>query len=106
MPEATIKISGPIFRNSDGTISHAIQGLPSPTTCSNDELSYKFSPIDDFDSFLRNGTNKVTEHYHPEIQEIQLERISALKPGQTVCPLKKEEELHQGSKDYMPMSHV
>jgi DNA (cytosine-5)-methyltransferase 1 len=30
MPEATIKISGQIFRNSDVTISHAIQGLPSP----------------------------------------------------------------------------
>jgi DNA (cytosine-5)-methyltransferase 1 len=87
MPEATIKISGQIFRNSDVTISHAIQGLPSPTNCSKDELSYKFSPIDDFDSFLRNGTNKVTEHYHPEIQEIQLERISALKPGQTMKDL-------------------
>ncbi len=87
MPEATIKISGQIFRNSDVTISHAIRGLPTPTASKKDGLSYKSSPIDDFDSFLRNGSNKVTEHYYPEINGIQLKRISALKPGQTMKDL-------------------
>lgn len=87
MPEATIKISGKIFRNSDVTISHAIRGLPAPTKSNKDELNYKSAPIDDFDAFLRNGSNKVTEHFSPLINGIQLERISALKPGQTMKDL-------------------
>ncbi len=87
MPEAKIKISGQIFRNSDITILHAIRGLPAPTNSNKDKLVYESSPIDAFDAFLRNGSDKVTEHYYPEINGIQLERISALKPGQTMKDL-------------------
>ncbi len=87
MPKPTLMISGQIFRNSDATISHAIGGLPIPTNSKSDELSYKSSPIDEFDTLLRNGSNKVTEHYYPEINGIQSERICALKPGQSMRDL-------------------
>ena len=87
MPDATIKISGQIFRNSDVTVYRAIKDLPEPTNSSKDELIYNSTPVDDFDAFLRNGTKKITDHYYPEINGIQLERISALMPGQTMKDL-------------------
>jgi len=82
MPEPTLKISGKIFRKTDITIAHAIQGLPSATKAK--ELHYFSKPIDDFDELLRDSCTKVTEHYSPEITAIQLNRISTLKPGQTM----------------------
>jgi DNA (cytosine-5)-methyltransferase 1 len=87
MPEPTINISGRIFRNSNVTIQHAIRGLPTPSHSSTLQLDYDSTPFDDFDALLRNGSKKVTDHYSPEINDIQLKRISALKPGQTMKDL-------------------
>jgi len=84
MPDATIKISGQIFRNSDVNIQHAIKGLPPATNSHKEKLTYNTTPIDDFDAFLRNGTNIITDHYYPKVNGVQLERISALMPGQTM----------------------
>jgi len=88
MPEPTLKVSGRIFRNSDVTISHAIGSLPNATNDKNKVLnSLKSSPFDDFDALLRNSAKEVTDHYFPIIKDTQLERISALKPGQTMKDL-------------------
>lgn len=90
MPEPTLKISGQIFRSSEATISHAIRGLPEPTNSHSLELDYDYPPFNDFDTLLRNSSKKVTEHYFPEINGIQKERITALKPGQTMKDLPEE----------------
>lgn len=88
MPEPTFKVSGQIFRNSDITISHAIRSLP---PASNDKnlivKATKSLPEDDFDAFLRGSATEITDHYYPDVSGIQLERISFLKPGQTMKDL-------------------
>ncbi|NBD17104.1 MAG: DNA (cytosine-5-)-methyltransferase [Cyanobacteria bacterium] len=88
LPEATIKVSGQIFRNSDITISHAIGTLPKAAK-SKDELATPLSEParDKFDLLLRGNAVEITDHYYPAIKGIQLERISALRPGQTMKDL-------------------
>lgn len=91
MPEPTLKVSGQIFRNSDVTLNHAIQSLPEATNEKNRLLASDFAqPLDDFDSLLRNEADSISDHYSPKINGIQLERISALKPGQTMKDLPEE----------------
>lgn len=88
MPEPTLKVSGQIFRNSDVTVSHAIRSLPSATNDKLKKLDLKDSePVDDFDRLLRDNANEVSDHYFPEVLGVQLERISALQPGQTMKDL-------------------
>lgn len=88
MPEPTIKVSGQIFRNSDVTISHAIGSLPKPTNNKDEQLDPNEAPIrDEFDALLRGAALKITDHYYPQIYGIQLERISALAPSQTMKDL-------------------
>lgn len=91
MPEPTLIVSGQIFRNSDVTLQHAIQSLPNATSVKNKSLAIDTrEPIDAFDSLLRNSSSFVTDHYAPTINGIQLKRISALKPGQTMKDLPEE----------------
>lgn len=88
MPEPTIKVSGQIFRNSDVTISHALGSLPKATNDKNSELKpIDTMAYDDFDAILRGSAKKITDHYSPVISGIQLKRISALGPGQTMKDL-------------------
>jgi len=88
MPEPTIKVSGQIFRNSDVTISHAISTLPNPTNNKDELLAPSVAPIrDEFDALLRGSALGITDHYFPKINGIQLDRISALSPGQTMKDL-------------------
>lgn len=88
MPEPTIRVSGQIFRNSDVTISHAISSLPSPSTDKDKQLDpSKVEIRDEFDALLRGAALKITDHYYHPVDGIQLERISALAPGQTMKDL-------------------
>lgn len=91
IPDPTIKISGQIFRNSDVTVHHAIRGLPQPTSNKNLILQPKSSEgFDEFDYLLRGNAKEITDHYVPVINQTQLMRISALKPGQTMKDLPEE----------------
>lgn len=88
MPEPTLKVSGQIFRNSDVTISHAIGSLPPATRNKSKALKpVEAPPLDAFDLLLRDNSNEITDHYFTDIKGIQLERISALKQGQTMKDL-------------------
>ncbi len=88
MPEPTLKVSGQIFRNSNVTITHAIESLPPATNDKEKALGYLPSqPTENFDTLLRNSAKVVTDHYFPQIKGILLERISALRPGQTMKDL-------------------
>ena len=88
MPAPTINVSGQIFRNSDVTISHAISSLPEAANEKDCLLSPLLMPaIDDFDALLRGNATVITEHYFPKINSMQLQRISALLPGQTMKDL-------------------
>lgn len=96
MPDATIKVSGKIFRNSDVTVSHAIDSLPRATTHRGEVLKPISGPIrDEFDLLLRGNADQITDHYSPVVKGVQLERISTLLPGQTMKDL--PEHLHHES---------
>jgi DNA (cytosine-5)-methyltransferase 1 len=91
MPEPILKVSGQIFRNSNVTINHAISSLPPATNDKTQALKpIGDSPVDDFELLLRENANEITDHYSPVIEGIQLKRISALKPGQTMKDLPVE----------------
>lgn len=88
MPEATIKVSGQIFRNSDITLLHAISTLPKASNSKSLTVEpYAEPPRDKFDILLRGSATEITDHYSPIFKGLQLERISALKPGQTMKDL-------------------
>ncbi|MEJ1379292.1 MAG: hypothetical protein RPU32_15205, partial [Candidatus Sedimenticola sp. (ex Thyasira tokunagai)] len=90
MPEPTLKIEGQIFRNSDITLHHAISGLPRPSKDSKTLLQYESEEKDDFEKILRNGAKVVDDHYSPKLNDLQLARITALKPGQTMKDLPEQ----------------
>ncbi|EGJ33707.1 MULTISPECIES: DNA cytosine methyltransferase [Moorena] len=91
IPAPKFQVSGQLFRNSDITISHAINSLPPATKDKGTLLTPLTSPPqDDFDSFLRGNATQISDHYYPSINGIQLQRITALKPGQTMKDLPEE----------------
>lgn len=85
-PKPTTNSHGRIFRKADITIQHALFGLPKPTN-ENKELKYNNDFSDSWASFLKSKNNTVTDHFYPKTERIQLERISMLKPGQTMKDL-------------------
>lgn len=90
MPEPTVKIKGQIFRNSDITLYHAINTLPSPNTNPNAIYTYENTANDLWEEQLRGDSKIITDHYIPNINELQLKRIKYLKPGDTMKNLPPE----------------
>ncbi len=87
LPEPTIIVKGKIFRNSNITLNHTISGLPDPVKDSKGICYYSSDPINEWDEQLRNGADNVTDHFLPNLTEMQLERIKHLKEGQTMKDL-------------------
>lgn len=85
-PNPTTHSHGKIFRKSAITIEHALFGLPEPTL-ENTDLIYKSNFSNSWAGILKSKNNKVTDHFTPKVDEVQLERISMLKPGQTMKDL-------------------
>lgn len=83
-PEPTIKLNGRIFRNSDVTLEHAIGGLPNAAASKDVELPYIAPPKNQFEAYLRGTSGTIKEHFCPFMSDIQLQRIVALSPGQTM----------------------
>lgn len=87
LPEPTIIVKGKIFRNSDITLKHTISGLPAPSKNSGDLCNYYSNPTSEWDEQLRNGSEYITDHFSPNLTNIQQERIRLLKQGQTMKDL-------------------
>ncbi|WP_101101410.1 DNA cytosine methyltransferase [Macromonas bipunctata] len=83
-PKPAIKLSGKIFRNSDVTLAHVIGGLPNAASSKDIVLPYIAPPEDQFEAYLRGTSGVIKEHFCPPMSEIQLQRIMALSPGQTM----------------------
>lgn len=83
-PEPKIKLNGKIFRSSDVTLEHAVGGLPSAASSKDMVLPYMAPPEDQFEIYLRGTSDVIKEHFCPPMSEIQLQRIVALSPGQTM----------------------
>jgi len=89
MPEPTIKVKGKIFRNSDITLRHTIGTLPEASIDSSYNHDYLNVEVDKWEEYLRGDSCCVTDHFMPKLNNLQVERIHALKPGQTMKDLPK-----------------
>ncbi len=95
LPEPTVHIYGRIFKNSAVTLRHTIGELPTPTHDKNRPVSYPCKPKREWEEQLRDGNEKLYDHFTSKIDGIQLKRIANLKPGQSMKDLPKS--LHHES---------
>ncbi len=84
LPAPTIKLNGKIFKNSDVTLRHAIGNLPNATINKSFEIPYESDSKDQFERYLRGASTTIKDHFCPDQVKLQLDRISALLPGQTM----------------------
>lgn len=89
LPAPKYNISGTIFRKADLTLSCSIAGLPTASSRPNELVEYDSEPPNEWERQIRSANGKVSEHIVPELNELQLARIRALKPGQTMKNLPK-----------------
>ncbi len=95
LPEPIVHVHGRIFKNADITLRHTIGELPDPTLDKSSPVSYNGKPKHEWEEQLRDGNKKLYDHFTPKIDGIQLERITNLKPGQSMKDL--PESLHHES---------
>jgi len=110
-PKPTVPIQGAIFRQSNLTLRHAIAGLPSASEDKQAYLKYDSQAAQFYDRLLRNEKGWVSEHYYSKINALQLKRIQALKPNQSMKDLPSElqhtsfqRRAHRRVKDGVPSS--
>ncbi len=87
LPEPTTEIHGRIFRHSDITLRHTLAGLPTPSNNSQGKLEYTSHVETAWEQYLRGTANEIVDHFFPKMTDLQLQRIEALKPGQTMKDL-------------------
>jgi DNA (cytosine-5)-methyltransferase 1 len=88
LPKATTKVRGQIFNHSEISLGDALINLPKPQEDKSAVSIYPHSLEKGvlFDYYF-NSNKTITDHYTFQLNELQLERISNLKPGQTMKDL-------------------
>jgi len=87
MPKPTFQASGHIYRNGSVTINETIKGLPKAGESNDYIAKYTSNASSNFEAYLRNDATVVTDHYYSKLSGASLQRIEALKPGQTMKDL-------------------
>lgn len=87
LPPPKNHINGAIFRKSDMTLAYAIGGLPAASASPLESIAYDTQPTNGWEKQIRSAIGKVSDHFAPELNGLQLARIQALKPGQTMKDL-------------------
>ena len=86
-PEPSTAFSGSIFRKGEVTFDCALGDLPPVAKDAGKPLAYEHPPQNDLQVYLRGEAKTVTDHFAPALSSIQLERVSNLRPGQTMKDL-------------------
>lgn len=86
-PKPKFIAHGHIFRSSGITLRHTISGLPPPSQNSKGLLKYESVSGTEWERYLRGQAVNVSDHFIPEMNSLQRERIRALGPGQTMKDL-------------------
>ncbi len=84
LPETKIGAHGRIFRHSDITLRHTITGLPKPSDNNREKLNYPLQATSSWEEYLRGTAREVVDHFFPKMTDLQVSRIMALQPGQTM----------------------
>lgn len=87
LPVPKYYITGAIFRKSEMTLAYAIASLPMASARPTDLIAYDTEPANEWEKQIRSKSGKVSEHVVPKLSELQVTRIGALKPGQTMKDL-------------------
>lgn len=83
-PDPVFPATGRIFRNSGTSLIHAIDDLPKASARATEALPYAREAESHIAIRLRDSAEQVTDHNYNHSDGLQLERISALKPGETM----------------------
>ena len=86
-PEPVTRLSGSIFRKGEATFRTATSDLPPAAQDAERALEYGGPPHNQLQAYLRGEATTITDHYAPELSEIQFERVRGLRPGQTMKDL-------------------
>jgi DNA (cytosine-5)-methyltransferase 1 len=86
-PDPSAQFSGSIFRKGEVTFGCAVDDLPPATEEEGKPLVYETAPRNALQTYLRGSASSVTEHFTAKLSSIQLERVRALHPGQTMKDL-------------------
>jgi DNA (cytosine-5)-methyltransferase 1 len=86
-PEPKTVFSGHIFRKSEMTFSVTVEDLPSATEGSDVPLEYRQPPQNALQAYFREGAQTVSDHFSARLSPIQAERVSGLRPGQSMKDL-------------------
>ena len=90
MPKAVVNATGSIFRNGAVTLREAIEALPPPSREDSAVLTYPAPAQTELEQYLRDSACEVSDHYAPEFNGVQLERMKSLRPGKTMKDLPDE----------------
>lgn len=90
MPKAIVNATGSIFRNGAVTLREAIEALPEPSREDSAVLSYSVPAETKLEEYFRDSACEVSDHYAPEFNGVQLERMKSLRPGGTMKDLPDE----------------
>lgn len=88
-PSATVPSHGRIFRKGGVTLKQALHGLPQPAV-ENEPVEYNAEMQGHWAEFLASDSGSVVDHFAPPLHPLQLKRIAALGPGQTMKDLPEE----------------
>ncbi len=89
-PEPKMLTYGRIFRYSGVTLRHTITDLPKPSDNNREYLTYTAQATNSWERYLRGTANTLSDHFSPRMTYLQVQRIKALKPGQTMKSLPVE----------------
>ncbi len=86
-PEPVTRFSGSIFRKGEVTFAAALSDLPSPAEAPDATVAFFHPPQNELQAYLRGQAKVATGHYSVALSDVQLERVRALQPGQTMKDL-------------------
>ena len=89
-PEPITRFSGSIFRKGKATFQTATSDLPPAARDDGRLLSFREPPRNELQVYLRGEAKNVTDHFTPALSGTQLERVSKLRPGQTMKDLPED----------------
>ena len=87
LPPPRCQIGGAIYRKADLCLWDAIGELPMPCSDPDQHVAYDKAPASEWEREIRSRTGRVCDHHFPRLNPLQLQRIRALKSGQTMKDL-------------------
>lgn len=83
-PPVSTRFAGSIFRKGELTFDAATGDLPPAAERAGVAVDFRDEPRTEFQAWLRDDREFVTDHYAPPLSGVQAARVRGLRPGQTM----------------------